>query len=36
VVQRDIDEQANDGWEFVSSIVTATAQQPLLVFRKER
>jgi hypothetical protein len=35
-VQKDIDKQANDGWEFVSSIVTTNPYQPLLVFRKER
>lgn len=36
MVQKDIGKQANDGWEFVSSIATTSAYQPLLVFRKER
>jgi hypothetical protein len=34
-VQRDIDRQANDGWEFVSPI-PYEGKQTLLVFRKER
>ena len=36
VIQKDIDRQANDGWEFVSPIVLEISTQPLLVFRKER
>jgi len=37
MIQRDIDEQAHDGWEFVTSIVMERqGNQPLLVFRKER
>jgi hypothetical protein len=35
-IQKDVDRQANDGWEFVSPIVTGNSNQPLLVFRKER
>lgn len=35
-IQKAIDTQANDGWEFVSPVVTDMSTQPLLVFRKER
>jgi len=35
-IQKTIDPQANDGWEFVSPVVTVDMGQPLLVFRKER
>jgi hypothetical protein len=35
-IQKVMDKQANNGWEFVSSIVNANTNQPLLVFRKER
>ena len=36
-IGKDIDKAANDGWEFVSSIIIEQhANQPLLVFRKER
>ena len=35
-IQIAIDPQANDGWEFVSPVVTEGMAQPLLVFRKER
>ena len=34
-IQNTIDPRANDGWEFVSSVVTE-GMQPRLVFRKER
>jgi hypothetical protein len=34
-IQKAIDPRANDGWEFVSSVVTE-GMQPRLVFRKER
>jgi hypothetical protein len=37
MMQKDIDRQANDGWEFVSPIaIERQGNQPLLVFRKER
>ena len=36
-MQKDIDRQANDGWEFMSPIaIERQGNQPLLVFRKER
>jgi hypothetical protein len=35
-IQKIMDTQANDGWEFVSPIDSGKSDQPLLVFRKER
>jgi hypothetical protein len=35
-IEKELNTQANDGWEFVSPIVSQNVSQPTLVFRKER